>query len=381
MTVVTEPPVLTGTPAVLETARRVAAGWRTDARARDSSRRVPRDEIAALAASGLLGIRIPTIAGPDIASTQLLIDVLRVLAAADSSLAQVYLNHLGHNSVYDISATTLPAVIFDEIARGAVIGAWGVDRSRSNAGQVPTTIRRVDAGHLISADRYFCTGLLLSDYALVTGKDDTGRAVGLLVAVGTPGLQINDDWESIGQRNTVSGTSSWRDVLVPNEFSFPLNKSDPLRATLYKTQTQLFHTAIQVGLWDEAISVSAGGAVARRSAAHRAAAWALARRSAAKLDTLFGQPSITVDQAADAGIAVDETKSLAYVQANSQIAALRRDGGEQSVLERLWRNARVHSLHDPARWRQQFVGERHLNGTVPRYIPTPIPTLDRTEVP
>jgi hypothetical protein len=31
-------------------------------------------------------------------------------------------------------------------------------------------------------------------------------------------------------------------------------------------------------------------------------------------------------------------------------------------LDRFWRNARTHSLHDPARWRQFFVGDFRLNG-------------------
>jgi hypothetical protein len=31
-------------------------------------------------------------------------------------------------------------------------------------------------------------------------------------------------------------------------------------------------------------------------------------------------------------------------------------------LDRFWRNVRTHSLHDPARWRQFFVGNFRLNG-------------------
>ncbi|HCP30000.1 MAG TPA: SfnB family sulfur acquisition oxidoreductase, partial [Pseudomonas sp.] len=33
--------------------------------------------------------------------------------------------------------------------------------------------------------------------------------------------------------------------------------------------------------------------------------------------------------------------------------------------DRHWRNARVHTLHDPVRWKYHAVGAYHLNGTLP----------------
>ncbi|MBN8999366.1 MAG: hypothetical protein J0H54_08205, partial [Rhizobiales bacterium] len=35
---------------------------------------------------------------------------------------------------------------------------------------------------------------------------------------------------------------------------------------------------------------------------------------------------------------------------------------ERRNLDRLWRNSRTHSLHDPVRWRQFYVGDHELNG-------------------
>ena len=34
-------------------------------------------------------------------------------------------------------------------------------------------------------------------------------------------------------------------------------------------------------------------------------------------------------------------------------------------LDRHWRNARVHTLHDPVRWKYHAVGAYYLNGTLP----------------
>jgi alkylation response protein AidB-like acyl-CoA dehydrogenase len=34
-------------------------------------------------------------------------------------------------------------------------------------------------------------------------------------------------------------------------------------------------------------------------------------------------------------------------------------------LDRHWRNARTHTLHDPVRWKYHVVGNYHLNGVTP----------------
>ncbi len=45
-------------------------------------------------------------------------------------------------------------------------------------------------------------------------------------------------------------------------------------------------------------------------------------------------------------------------------------GGTRSSLDGLnlhrhWRNARTHTLHDPARWKLQHIGRYVLDGTLP----------------
>jgi alkylation response protein AidB-like acyl-CoA dehydrogenase len=34
-------------------------------------------------------------------------------------------------------------------------------------------------------------------------------------------------------------------------------------------------------------------------------------------------------------------------------------------LDRHWRNARTHTLHDPVRWKYHVIGNYHLNGVTP----------------
>ncbi len=55
------------------------------------------------------------------------------------------------------------------------------------------------------------------------------------------------------------------------------------------------------------------------------------------------------------------------LHASSQLCEL---AGTSSTLakynyDRHWRNARVHTLHDPVRWKYYAIGDYELNGTVP----------------
>ncbi len=43
-----------------------------------------------------------------------------------------------------------------------------------------------------------------------------------------------------------------------------------------------------------------------------------------------------------------------------------RATGESLNLDRHWRNARVHTLHDPVRWKYQLLGNWVLNGIRPQ---------------
>jgi alkylation response protein AidB-like acyl-CoA dehydrogenase len=99
------------------------------------------------------------------------------------------------------------------------------------------------------------------------------------------------------------------------------------------------------------------------------AADALLERAARVLDEVAAQP-LDADSAARASIAVAEAKVL-----TTEIALLASEklfelcGSRSSLaefnLDRHWRNARTHTLHDPVRWKVHAVGNYHLNGVRP----------------
>ncbi len=73
---------------------------------------------------------------------------------------------------------------------------------------------------------------------------------------------------------------------------------------------------------------------------------------------------------AEAAIAVAEAKVLTTEIAILAANKLFELGGTRSTLaahglDRHWRNARTHTLHDPVRWKFFHVGNYHLNGIKP----------------
>jgi len=69
-------------------------------------------------------------------------------------------------------------------------------------------------------------------------------------------------------------------------------------------------------------------------------------------------------------VAVDSAKAFADRAAIEVTNALFEVSGTRSALrshnlDRHWRNARTHTLHDPVRWQIQHIGRYALNGAPP----------------
>jgi alkylation response protein AidB-like acyl-CoA dehydrogenase len=94
----------------------------------------------------------------------------------------------------------------------------------------------------------------------------------------------------------------------------------------------------------------------------------LLRRAGQYVDRATSDP--TAKTVAAASIAVAEVQALETEVAQLASNKLIELGGSRSTLERygldrFWRNARVHSLHDPARWKYHHIGNYYLNGQKP----------------
>jgi alkylation response protein AidB-like acyl-CoA dehydrogenase len=115
---------------------------------------------------------------------------------------------------------------------------------------------------------------------------------------------------------------------------------------------------------DDPYTIAAIGEVRVRIAG----AEALLARAARIVELAKDDP--TAEQVAAASIAVAEAKvaaTEASLLAGSKLIEL---GGSSATLaahnlDRHWRNARTHTVHDPARWKLRAVGDYWLNGILP----------------
>ncbi|OAP43147.1 SfnB family sulfur acquisition oxidoreductase, partial [Sinorhizobium americanum] len=253
-----------------------------------------------------------------------------------------------------------------------------------------TSLRKADGKLLLNGQKFYSTGSLFAHIIAAVAKDDNGRVNIVFIDRATPGLDLVDDWTSFGQRSTGSGTVTFDDVEVT---AFQVVDHDGVfeRPTPMGPFAQIIHSAVQVGLargalletisyvraharpffelsiehgYEDPHTVYAVGDVSIR--VH--AADALLFRAGRLLDIAIENP--TEDTVAAASIAVAEVKTLGTEVAQLAATKLIELGGARSTLEsygldRFWRNARTHSLHDPVRWKYHHIGNYYLNGLLP----------------
>ncbi|MBF5000924.1 SfnB family sulfur acquisition oxidoreductase [Nocardia sp. BSTN01] len=396
-----------------ETAARLAAQFAVDAARRDRDRELPHRELDQLSASGLLAVTVPAeFGGADLAPAQVA-EVFRLLAAADPNIAQIPHSHFVYLNLLRLAGTRAQRErYFGRVLAGARIANAQSERSSATIAEIGTTVRPVDGEFVdgefrIDGTKFYCTGSLFADLlAVLTRLDDPDGRSGLdpgeyiaFLPADTAGVTIVDDWNGIGQRTTGSGTVTLDAVRVTADQLIP--RAAAVRApTGYGAFAQLLHVAIDVGIargaldaatdfvrtksrpWFEAgvdrasedplviqrigeLAVTVAAAEATFEVAGRTVDRVVAQTNVGDLDT-----ETAAALAAEASIAVATAKITSDRAANEVSAALFEVSGTRSAaanldLDRFWRNARTHTLHDPVRWKYQHIGRAVLNGTPP----------------
>jgi SfnB family sulfur acquisition oxidoreductase len=365
----------------------VAAG------ARDAERRLPHAEVRELAASGLLAITVPRAHGGIDAGAATLAEVFRLLAAGDPNVAQIPQSHFVYVNVLKQQGDHgQQAFFFGELLAGAQLANAQSERDTRHVQDYRTRLTRHAGGRLaLDGVKHYCTGSLFADWLGVLALDDDGRTVVAFVPADAAGVEIADDWDGMGQRTTASGTVRLTDVTVAEGHVVEHHRTFD-GPQLFGAQAQLLHAAIDTGIAGAAL----GEAV--RFVRGYARPWFEAGVEFASDDALlvqrFGELQLTLRSAevllADAAATIDAARAGAVTEeaaaaasiavATAKVAADRAaieltnalfevSGTRSSLatlnLDRHWRNARTHTLHDPPRWKLQHIGRHVLNGTPP----------------
>lgn len=375
----------------IEAAHRVAAEIAKGAAERDQQRRLPFDEIALFSESGLWAMTVPKQYGGAGVSFSTVAEVFRIISAADGSIGQIPQNH-----IYMVEAIALDGTeeqkrfFFSELLRGARFGNAFSETGGKNASQMQTRLVRSGSGYLLNGKKFYCTGAIYADWIPVTALNEEEKMVIAFVKRGSKGLTVVDDWSGVGQRTTASGTTTLENVEVHEEHVLYHHLSYE-RSTAMGPIAQIMHAAIDVGI--------AGGALqaAVEFVRHSARPWVDAKVERATEDPLtiyqFGEMQIrlhaaeailrraseAVDRAkadptehtvAEASLAVAEAKVMGtdaalYISTHLFDLSGARSSLARHNLDRYWRDARTHTLHDPVRWKYYVVGNHLLNGVNP----------------
>ena len=376
----------------LEAARSLAANAREHAGKRDLQRKLPWSLVEEFTRSGLGSLSIAREFGGPQVSFVTLAEVFAIISAADPALGQIPQNQVGILSL--IAATATPAQkehLFASVLQGWRIGNAGPERGSKNTLELKARITADGDDFVINGQKFYSTGALFAHWIAVKALDDNGKQVMAFVRRGTPGLRVVDDWSGFGQRTTASGTVLLNNVRVEAELvvdSSRLNDAPNIQGAV----SQLIQAAIDLGIARGAIADTISfvrersrpwidAKVERNSDdpyviadigklnIELHAAEALLRKAGRVLDEVSAAP-IDAAGAARASIAVAEAKvlstelSLLASEKLFELAGSRASLAEFN-LDRHWRNARVHTLHDPVRWKYHAIGAYRLNGTLP----------------
>lgn len=371
-------------------ARRLAAEFATGAALRDREGLLPLAEIDTYSQSGLWGINVPKAYGGPEVSYRTLARVIAILAAADPSIAQITQNHLAINGHIDLDGTEeQKKEFFGWVLSGLRFGNAFSELNSKTVAAFETRI--VDEGDhvVVNGEKFYTTGALLAHIIPVVAVDENGSGYLVFTDRDAEGITVTNNWSSFGQRTTASGSVRIDNVRVPKNRVLPVAAFD--RPTIAGPVSQIIQAAIDGGIArgaiDDAIAfiktqsrpwIDSGKETAAEDPFTIAAigdlkiklhaAEALLDIAGEAIDA--GRENPTEETIAQATVKTAEAKVLtteiAILATNKlfELAGTRATLAKHN-LDRHWRNARAHTLHDPVRWKFFHVGNYYLNGLNP----------------
>lgn len=374
----------------LAIARQLSQEFKQLATERDQQRRLPFEEIQKFSQSGLWAITVPKQYGGAEVSSWTVAQIVALFSGVDGSIGQIPQNHFYALEVLRNTGTEQQKQqLYREVLQGARFGNALAEFKTRNAAQKHSQIQAIEGGYIIQGEKFYCTGSLFAHRIPTLVKDAQEREFLAFVPRHSEGLELIDNWSGFGQRTTGSGTVKFNQVFVAEEDVIPFDQAFA-QPTLVGPFAQLIHASIEVGIARAAFEETL-------QRVKQARPWIDAEINHASQDplTLYELGQVAVDVKASelllkqAALAVDAAKpkptvdniahasiQVAKVRAHSTDIALlassklielagSRGSQREDGLDLYWRNARVHTLHDAARWKYYFIGNYVLNHIFP----------------
>ncbi|WP_246793640.1 acyl-CoA dehydrogenase family protein [Burkholderia perseverans] len=346
-----------------------------------------------MAAVGLQTLAVPRAFGGQEAEWPIVYQTIRALARVDSALAHL----VGFQVLQIVSVEVWGSDAQRErYLRGTVEQGWWWGNAVNSLDTRLVARQEADGGYRLDGIKSFCSGTRGSSRMTISAHDPAaGKPVFAVVPTARDGITVHDDWDPIGQRQTDSGSVSFNSVRIEPDEVLHRSEAPPTpRATLRTLVSQLVLTNLFVGLAEGALAeareyVGTRGRPWIHSGVERAqddpytlqrfgemrvqavAAEALADRAARALQGAWDRgQALTAEARAEVSLAVSEAKVVAQRAALESGEALFDACGARATaaplaLDRFWRNARTHTLHDPLDYRLRDLGRHALTGELP----------------
>jgi len=361
---------------------------------------IPRDRAGGHAAeerelirtSGLLALTIPLQHGGLGASWHAFYKVLRRLAQADSALAHVFgFHHLQLAGVLLYGTAEQQRRLLGQTLEKRWFWGNALNPLDKRLLAVETT-----AGYRLDGVKSFASGSVGSDLLTISAwHAATQSPLIAIIPTDAPGVTVNADWDAFGQKQTDSGTVSFDAVhLSAVDVLQPPGQAPSPRATLRSQIAQLIMANLYLGIAQGALEEGlrfnreearpwfqsgVAASVDDPFVQHRYGefwlqvrpAEALADSAALKLQQALDRgAALTAADRGEVAIAVAEAKVLSHraaIEVSSQLFELTgaRSTSARYGLDRFWRNARVHTLHDPVDYKLRDLGRHLLTGAWP----------------
>ena len=345
-------------------------------------------------ASGLLALTIPAELGGLGGGVAELLGAVRRLARVDSALAHVLGFH--HLQLFGVQLYGGPAATqhgsrhLADTAEQRLF--WG---NALNPADTRLRARREDGGYRLQGLKSFCSGALGSDRLTLSATTADGGFLIGIVPTRREGVRVESDWDAFGQRQTDSGTVRFDEVWLADAELLQLPGTAPTpRATLRSQIAQGIMAHLYLGIAEGAFDA------ARRYTLEHSKPWfasgvpraaddpliqqrygdlwlylrpaqALAEAATRELaQALARGAALTAAERGTVAIANAESKVLAHraaIEVSTQLFELTgaRSTSGRLGLDRFWRNARVHTLHDPVDYKLRDLGRHVLDARIP----------------
>jgi alkylation response protein AidB-like acyl-CoA dehydrogenase len=378
----------------VERARQAAALVATTAFERDTTAAQPVAEIGWIKDAGLVGLQGPKASGGGDADWATVLDVVAEFAKVDGSIANVIGWHYAYFWLFRSFGTPEQRAKWEAevTANRQLISGIANFRDRP--------ISAVDEGTtlLLNGGKQFNTGLPVSDRVFIgSAIEGTEDVFFVYTSSRVPEISYGEDWDTLGQRSTASGSATVSGLRVPwdEALGFAGKTFIPQAANITpgltsQTLMPTFYVSLARGALDKAVDyIKNHGRAWLHSDYDRAvdepyvvdgigqlqsrllAAEALVRDASAKVSAVLDAPNeITPEERGELAVLLSAAKAVAVevgIDVTTRLFEL--TGGRSTArsfeLDRFFRDLRTQSLHDPVAQKRLQVGSYLLRGEYP----------------